>query len=196
MTGIAVTILAALFLMRREGVSGKGDEERLFAENLHNQFAPPCPCIEIEHDNLLPRSQQECSIGEWNDDRWTLELAPKMAVPVIFSGIARVVLQARIHGNQAIPKRFCVGPDTGLILNDHDGCSGVPDKNGDDAGRQPGTLQCLLNVGGNIFDLGRSFHIEADRNVGYRHGNSPDASARRNCFSLTVSAVPRASFKI
>ena len=80
-------------------VLGERDEERLFAENLHDQFAPTRTCIEIDHDNLLPRSQQECSIRKWNDDRWTLELAPEMAVPVIFSGIAHVVLQGRLRGN-------------------------------------------------------------------------------------------------
>jgi hypothetical protein len=68
----------------------------LFADDLHDNVAAAGPGIEIHDDDLLPGAERRLLIDKGYGQRLTLNLSAQVAVAVVFTRIAGVVLPFRI----------------------------------------------------------------------------------------------------
>src|SRR2546427_3575491 len=123
---------AASTTMKR--IEGEG-RIRLLADHLDHEVALSGPRVEIHHDDLLPRAEQQRAVGERDGHRRDLQVPPQVAVGVVLAGIAGVVLPARVVRDQAVPYRLGIGADARLVLDEHHGSGGGPDEDRGDPGR-------------------------------------------------------------
>src|SRR5579884_1328117 len=115
-----------------------------------------------------------------------------MAMAVIFSGIARVVLPLGVGRDRTIPKRLRILADAMLILNDHDGCGRMLDEHRDYPISQAAALDRLSHLSRNVFDMPFALHLKAKGYRRYRHTIIPrGASAgRKVLFEKAGPAAP------
>ena len=139
------------------------DRISLLTQDLHNKLTGSGASVKIDEHDLLPRSQQKGAGREWNGDGRPLELPSKVAVPVVFPRVDHVVLPARIGRNEAIPKHFRVGPNPRFILNNHDGGSGVFDKDRHDPGPESRSGHGIGDEFRNILELRATLHANRQR---------------------------------
>src|SRR5439155_21263270 len=116
-----------------------------------------------------------------------------MAMSVILTRIARIVLPGRISRDQPIPQGFCISADVRLILDDHYSGGGVLSKDSHDADLQSRACQRLPDQVRDVLDLGIALHIESKRDTSYRHDTAPGVRPPRIPLSQRPEAARRAT---
>ena len=130
----------------------------LFSHELNDHFSCSGPRIKIDQHQLLPGAQGQGAFDERDGQGRPLQLAPKVGVAIIFTGIPRIMFPLWIGGNRLIPKCSRIGANARFIFNDHDGRGGMFDKHRQNAILQPGLGKRVLNALREILDVRISVH--------------------------------------
>ncbi len=107
---------------------GEGGHSPLFTHDLYDEFTGSRTGIKIYQNDLLPGAKSKLPLDYWNGEGWSLQLPPQMGMPIVFARVFCVVLPIGFGRDGGIPKVLCVGSNTWLVFDDHDGGRGMLDK--------------------------------------------------------------------